>query len=161
MSEKPSSLDDLYMQYAEILSSMTDLELQICNQRRLLQEMKDQLNSPEGDGGFGIDITAHAFKQVSERLETLAIENPNIYNDVFNKDDPSKSLLTPSNLKSFIISVIANARLEKKYSTDKSKSNGIEFRYKVIISKWSGDRNLEFTTIVENNHIKTGFFNWV
>jgi hypothetical protein len=123
--------------------------------------MRDQLSSSECDGGFGLEVTAHAFKQISERLEALAMENLNIYNDVFNKDDPSKSLLAPSNLKSFIVSVIAQARNESNYSKEQSKSKGVEFRYKVVISKWSSDKDLEFTAIVENNHIKTGFFNWV
>lgn len=70
-------------------------------------------------------------------------------------------LLSPSNMKAFVISMLATARKANDFERSKSKTGGVEFRYRVIIKKWSADKDLEFTGIVENNNIKTGFFNWV
>jgi hypothetical protein len=161
MSDVPVDLDDVILQYAEAMGSLIDLEMNISNQRRLLMEMKATLTSPEGDGGFALELTAHAFKQISERLESIAIENPAIYLDALNPNEPYKSLLLPSNLKSFIVSVLAKARKDKSYVKEKSRQGGQEFRYTVRMEKWSSDRDLEFVGIVENNVVKTGFFNWI
>ena len=47
-------------------------------------------------------------------------------------------------------------------NTNKEDSrNRKEYRYTIDMTKWSGEKNLQFVAIVENNHIKTGFFNWV
>lgn len=154
-------LEDIYLDYAEAYSELISMESQIHNRRRLVDELKIHLTSPESDGSFGVEISAHAFKQISERLEELAMQSTAIYSDVF-KNDPQESLMTPSNLKSFIITTLANAHKKKHFSRERSKNSaGVEFRYIIDIKKWSGDKTLQFVVIVENNYIKTGFFNWV
>jgi hypothetical protein len=157
------SLEDKYIKYAETLSELTTMEAQIHNKKRIVEELrKDLVDQEKGDDSFGIEFTAHAFRQVSERLEFLAMENPVIYNDVFKKEMPSDSLLLPSNLKSFVITLLADARKKNNFTEEESKnSNGIEYRYTINMNKWSDDKLLQFVAIVENNHIKTGFFNWV
>lgn len=156
-------LEDLYLDYAEAYSELISLEAQIHNRRRLIDELKANLTSPESDGSFGVEVSAHAFKQISERLEELAMQNTAIYRDVFKEDSQQESLMLPSNLKSFIITTLANAHKKKQFSRERSKGSGggVEFRYMVDIKKWSGDKTLQFVVIVENNYIKTGFFNWV
>jgi len=123
------------------------------------------MSSPDSDGSYGIEITSHAFKQIAERLEALALENSKIYKDAFNSEDPSRSYLLPSNLKAFVVTMIANARKKGNFSKEQSRGNSgnVEYHYTVIIKDWGGDngKQLEFTGIVENNHIKTGYFNWV
>jgi len=122
------------------------------------------LTSKEGDGSHGVDISAHAFKQISERLESLAMENDSIYSDFINLEEPQRSMSIPSNLKSFIFTLVASAKKKGRYSKESSKntSGGFEFRYNVEIKKWGTQKGtLQFVCIVENCNIKTGYFNWV
>lgn len=161
--QQSKNLDDLYIQYAEAISELNDVEAQAYNHRRLITELKANLTSPESDGSYGVEVTAHAFKQISERLEEIAMENETVYADVFKGPSLSDSLLLPSNLKSFIVTTVANARKKGLFKAEKSRSGsgGTEYRYTIDIKKWSGEKDLQFVVIVENNYIKTGFFNWV
>jgi len=156
------SLEDKYLQYAELLTDLFTLELKIHNMHRIIDDLRDELSQEGADGSYGLDMSAHAFKQLSERLEGLALENSIIYKDVF-KDAKSECLLMPSNLKSFIITLIADARKKGNFIKDKSKNtpDGIEFRYTIDLKSWSNEKKLQLVCIVENNNIKTGFFNFV
>lgn len=159
-------LKERYIEYAEALSELTTLENRIHNKRRLVEDIRTELESNESDKSFGIEFSGHAFKQISERLGELAMENPIIYEDVFKDGSPSESLIFPPNLKSFIITMLSNANKKGQYRKEESRSNknsnGVEFRYTINMKKWSGEKKLlQFIAIVENNYIKTGFFNWV
>ena len=154
-------LNSIYIQYAEMLSSIINTEKELHDKKKVLKDLKDKFNSNECDGGYGVEISAHAFRQIAERLESLAMGSSVIYKDVFNPDNPSRSLLLPSNMKSFIITSLANARSKGLFQIEPSKDNGNEFRYTIDIRKWSGSKTLQFVSIVENNNVKTGFFNWV
>ena len=152
---------DKYLEYAEMLSESTSLELKIRNMKRITEELKTELSQEGNDGSYGIELSGHAFKQISERLEILALENSVINKDVF-KGSRAECLLLPSNLKSFIITLLANARKRGDYKEDKSKnSTGVEYRYTIEIKGWSGEKVLQLICIVENNYIKTGYFNFV
>jgi hypothetical protein len=154
-------LSDRYLDYAELLSELTTLELKLRNMKRATEEFKTELTQIENDGSYGVDLSAHAFKQISERLEILSLENSVINNDVF-KGSRAECLLLPSNLKSFIITLIANARKKGDFKIDKSKnSDGSEYRYTIDLKGWSNEKVLQLVCIVENNYIKTGFFNFV
>lgn len=154
--------DDLYMEFAEGLSMMNDLEMQLYNQKRLIDDLRKKLTAPTDDGSYPLDMTAHGFKQISERLEAIAKEESVIFTDVFSAD-PLKSILVPSNLESFVFTTLAVARKSGKFTKEKSKSNSSksEYHYSVTIDKWSVGRRLEFVAIVEDNRIKTGYFNWI
>jgi len=155
-------LEDRYLEFAEMITELSSMEIKIHNMRRGVEDLKAELSGPNSDGGYGIELSAHAFKQISERLENLAFGNSAIYSDVF-KNEKCETLLLPSNLKSFIITMIADARKKGNFVKEKSKnsSGGIEFRYTIEMSKWSNDKLLEFICIVENGNVKTGYFNWV
>jgi len=158
------ALEDEYINYAESLSELTAMEAQIHNKKRYVEDLKKQLMDPDaGDSSFGIEFTAHAFRQISERLEALVMENPVIFKDVFKDDSPSESLLMPSNMKSFIITLLSDARKKNNFTEEESKNtnNGIEYRYTINMNKWSNEKTLQFIAIIENNYIKTGFFNWI
>jgi len=97
-------------------------------------------------------------------MEPLIRESDVIYQDFLNSKDLNQSLSFPSNLKAFIITLVANAKKKGNYTKESSKNtpNGYEFRYNIEIKKWSEPkRTLQFTCIVENNNIKTGYFNWL
>ena len=157
--------NDKYVEFAEAFSELITLENRIHNKRRLVEDLRRDLKSDECDGSFGIEFTGHAFKQISERLEEIAMESPAIYKDVFKEESPHDSLLLPSNLKSFVITLLSNANKKGHFKAEDSKSNknanGTEYRYTINMKKWSGEKLLQFIAIVEDNYIKTGFFNWV
>ena len=109
-----------YTDFARSLNELVSIENEIHNKRRLMQSFKKELID-EGDGGFGIEFSGHSFKQISERLEEIAMESPIVYNDVYNRE-PTEILLLPSNLKSFVITMLANAREKDSFKEEKSKS---------------------------------------
>lgn len=152
--------EDKYLDYAKLLDSLNSLERDLFNKKRALQAIKDELQSDGNDGSCGLDVSDHAFKQIAERLEALALEHSFIYRDVIKPDSHQESLLLASNMKSFIITLIADAKLKGNVTEDNSKSGGVEYRYIIEMKRWSRDKSLQFVAIVENNNIKTGFFNW-
>jgi len=154
-------MDNKYLDFAKVLDSLTNLEKDISNKKRALQSIKEELCSEESDGSYGVDVSDHAFKQIAERLERLAMDKSVIYRDVIKPNDPHDSLLLASNMKSFIITMLANAKSKGNFKEEESKGGGKEFRYTIDMKKWSDDKTLRFVAIVENNKIKTGFFNWV
>jgi len=155
-----SDLQKRYTEYSAILSDLVDIEAETHNKKRILIDLADELNnSEENDGSYGIEFSSHAFYQLSERLEQIAMENPIIHSDVYKED---KCLLSPSNLKSFIITAISNARENGSFKEQDSKnSDGKEFRYTINMKKWSNQKSLKLVIIVEDNKIKSGWFNWV
>jgi hypothetical protein len=156
-------IEKIYLQYAEMSGDISATELELSEKKRSLEEIKNELLST-GDGGVGLDLTAHAFTNISDRISSIAAENVSIYADVFNPSNPSKAILWPNNLRAFIISMIANARSKGSFTEKQSRSSkeGTEYKYDVEIKKWSNDRSvLVFTAIVESNVVKTGYFNWV
>lgn len=153
--------DKIYLQYAETLSSISITELELSEKMRALSEIREELEGyKKDDGSFGLDLTAHAFTNISDRLSELASKYPIIYSDVFNPNEPSRALLWPSNLRAFIIGMIASSYGKKEEKPSKN-TNGKEYHYNVEIKKWSTDTEvLVFTAIVESNVVKTGYFNW-
>jgi hypothetical protein len=150
----------IYLQYAELFSDISISELELNEKKRNLEEVKEELKQ---NPDFGLDLTAHAFTNISDRLSALASENSVIFSDVFNPQNPHKALLWPNNLRSFIIGMIANARSKGDPIKKPSKnSQGDEYQYDIEIKKWGNDKtSLIFTTIVESNMVKTGYFNWM
>ena len=162
MKDISQEMDDVYLAFAKELSELGEKGMRISELRRSVQEKKESLSSSEGDGSHAVDISAHAFRQISERLEILALENEIIYRDFININSPSESFSIPSNLKSFVITLIANAKKKGHFSKESSKNTvgGFEYRYNIEIKKWSDAKStLQFTCIVENNNVKTGYFN--
>jgi hypothetical protein len=154
--------DKLYLQYAELFSDISITELELNEKRRHLEEVKEEI-AKDNDGSFGLDLTAHAFTNITDRLSSLASEYSVVYSDVFNPQNPSKAILWPNNLRSFIIGMLANERAKNKQTEKPSKNTngGTEYHYDIEIKKWSNDRSsLIFTAIVESNMVKTGYFNW-
>ncbi len=158
--ENEYAITEEYIEYAKLYSSIINDEKAISNKKRKIEEIRS--NIIHGDGGCGLEISGHAFKQISERLEALAMEYDMIYTDVMSPHSQSDSLLIASNMRSFIITTIAKARFDGKYVKENSKSGGIEFRFIIEMKKWSTEKSvLQFVCIVENYTIKTGYFNWI
>lgn len=152
---------DPYLQYAEVLSEISEIENKLSNKQRLLEDLRQDLID-KNDPSICIIITDHAYRQASERLDVLSRESTQIFKDVVSPENQSKSLLRPSNIQAFLIGMIAQAHSAKKVSEAESKSgNGVEYRYNIEIKKWStNEKKLFFIGIVENSVIKTCYFNW-
>jgi len=152
--------NEKYIRLASLVSECNSIESELYNKRRLSEELRSELS--KAGGKFGLEFTGHSFKQIAERLEELAKSNTIIYKDVYKGGSREESLLYPSNLKSFILTLLADANQKGNVREEKSKNTneGIEHRYTVDIKKWSGDKPLKFVAIVEDTYIKTGYFNW-
>ena len=158
-------MNKIYKQYGEALRDVGLAEADLARKKTALNQIKSELgkNLSEGDGSVGIDISAHAFTNISDRLQRLAMENQVIYDDVFNKDEPSLSILWPNNLRAFVVTLLAEAYDKSAVVQKPSKNNHnrFEYHYNIKIEKWSGsDNSLIFTGVVEGGNLKTGFFNW-
>ena len=153
--------DDKYLEFAEIFIELSELKSKLDNKIRLLQDLKDCFRNAKGP--YGLELSAHAIANISTRLEVLAHENSHIYKDIMNRENPNKSLIWGSNMKAFIIGILANANKKGEYKEYPSKSNNgnKEYHFRFEINKWStNDKKLIFVGIVESNVIKTGYFNW-
>jgi len=157
--ENEGVIADTYIGYAQLYSEIINDEKETARKRRILSEYREKIIG--GDGGCGLELSAHAFKQIAERLEALAMESGIIYKDVISPEVPNDSLLIASNMRSFVITTIAKARSDGKYVLENSRNGGKEFRFTIVMKKWSTDKQeLQFVCIVENYTVKTGYFNW-
>jgi len=154
-------LKDLYVEFAELTSQINDAKKDLENKEKVLSGIRKNLSTPESDGSYAIEFSDHAFKQISKRMEGLVFESEAANKDILKIDNKVDSLVLSSNLESFIITLLANSRKNDKFKKQKSKSQGTEYHIISDIKKWSGEKNLQFVGIVENNCLKTGFFNWV
>jgi hypothetical protein len=155
-------LDKKYQEYAEAFAEKAEIDSKIKNLSRLVDDLKREIKEHDNTGEYGLNITAHACNQISKRLESLAAENSVIFKDVMNMENPSSSLIWPTNMESFVLGMLAKARLSKDFTVEDSKnSSGKEYHYNIEIRDWATEnKRLIFTGLVENNNIKTGFFNW-
>jgi hypothetical protein len=142
-----------YKNYSRVYHEVVDLTRTLNAKRRELDLITAGLKNAGGE--YGIEFSAHAIANISTRLEELASDDQIIYDDVFRPDSLLDALIIPSNLKSFVISLLSQAIEEGAVEQRNSKSNGIEYHHVTRIKKWS----VAFTCIVEDNTIKTGYFN--
>jgi len=164
MKDVSLELDDVCLDLAKLRAKLAESRIQCGELERLIEDKLKILMSSESDGSHAIEISAHAFKQIYERLEALAFENDVIYEDFADSKNFNRSLSFPTNFKCFILTLVASAKKKGSFSKEPSKNtaNGFEFRYNIEIKKWSNEkRTLQFTCIVENGNIKTGYFNWL
>jgi len=153
-----------YNDYSKLFGDVVSLELSLAASRRSLEDIRKTIKEEDTEGRIGLDFSAHSIKQIQERLEALANESNVIYQDVLNTDHPEESILWPSNTKAFIIGMMAKASENGSVQTEpsRSSSSASEYHYKIEIQKWSTtEKKLIFVGIVENNIIKTAYFNWV
>ena len=152
---------EAYSKYAELTRELSAHESAMGEIRRELKNIRLILDKHINDG-IALDLTSHAFTNITSRLESVINENPFIWEDVMGTDK-DESLFIPSNLKYWVIAKIAKARKSGNFVIQDSKNNDgeFEFHYKIPIEEWSDvNRMLEFTAIVEGGVVKTGYFNW-
>jgi len=149
-----------FIKFAEDLD---DLQIMTSKIRVLTQEVTAAKKEFESNPEFATSVTTHAAARASERIQAMAEEQPELFSDVINMKNPTMSLSLVANIRVFLISVLANAHADGKYSVGPSKSNEgkVEYKYVVNINKWVFDkRRIELVAIVEDNNVKTVFFNW-
>lgn len=112
---------------------------------------------------FATTVTDHAALKATERIQEYGNEQPELFSDIINTENPDSSLGLIANMKSFIIFMLAQAYVDCRYTEQPSKNNpsGVEFKYVFIVPKWRfTGRSIEMIAIVEGNNVKTVFFNW-
>jgi len=123
-----------------------------------MKTLESKLND---DGKFPTQISDHAFAQVIKRLEDLTTKSTNAYDDIMN-GDIKDSLFLPSNLRKFIYDNVKTAIKIESVKKKTSRSGGHEYIYDIKIPKWNdGTKECVFTLAVEQNNIKTCYFNLI
>ena len=156
-----TSASDKYIEFAQALNESIDLERRMIEKQRVMKRFKKEISKDSNGEGCGIEFTGSAYKLLSEGLESITKNSDIVKDDVF-KDDPELSLLNASNLKSFIITVMADAHKKGNFEERPSRNNdkNVEYKYTIEMKKWRDEKNLKLEIIVENGFIKAGFFNW-
>ena len=162
-----NKIESVALDYAKAASDLNDIEHDAANLKRVKADcervvLENAENSSDWDA-IALYITDHGFTQIIERFEHAIREDYEAYNDIYNRD-VKKSIITPSNFKSFILTAIAKAFSEKSYTFEEGRGSGMseQYRYNFKLKRWSNDKqSLEFVVIVKVNKIITGYFNWV
>lgn len=153
-----------YEQFVEIKKKVADLEKSLKDSKKSMLAITELVKTDEGkhNGRFGLEFTGHGFTQISQRLEDISGDHEHIYKDVFNIENPSESIMFPSNLKIFVLQILLAAeKAGNKWKSKKSNKGGTEYIYTMEIQKWrSGNDRCIFTCIIEENNIKTGYFDY-
>jgi hypothetical protein len=152
-------MSEKYMQWVELQTEISEDKKLISAKSNQLIDMEEDLTSHKDSGMYPTKITDHAMTQISDRLENLAHDSKPAYKDIINKS-AKHSMLLPSNLRNFILTMVAKSIELGAYKSKKSRSGGTEYIYSVKMSKWEVDRSITFTLIVENSVVKTGYFNY-
>ena len=154
-------MNDKYIEWVKLLSEITDekkVTVRKINKAEALQ--RDIVEGEDGDI-LPIKITDHAMTQIHRRLADLANKSPKAFDDIMNKTADA-SLLDPDNLECFIFTMVSKAYGDNSIKKKKSRSGSTEYVFNVNISKWkTKNKELVFSMMVENNVVKTGFFNLV
>lgn len=146
---------DLVMLYDEFRNSYEQVN-SVTSHYAVMKREEDNLTSKileNDDGGLGTSLSSHAFRRVYDRIEKLLVENPFIYKAV---NDSGNTIFRPSNMFMFVTDLILKARLEGNFV---KQPNG-QYKYVTKVEEWCNDDfSVEFVCYVENNNIKTIFFN--
>jgi len=154
-------MNEEYNNFAKAFSEIVDLEKVLVSKKMGNNRLKQRIKNGDTEGEFGLNITAHAYNQISVRLSEIAKVSEQAHSDLI-ETPVSESILEPDRLKAFIYTMLNKARQDRSYKVKKSKSGSEELVYTVNMSKWSTDeKELFLVFIVENSTVKTGYFNWV
>ena len=154
-------LKTLAYDYAKALASINDLEHEVARLSRERSDIEGYVRDSSDNGwdAIALFITDHGFTQIMERFEKAIRMDCEAYDKLYNQN-VSQSIITPSNFKSFIITILAQAYKNEDYNYEPQK--GGQYRYSIEINSLSNDYNiLEFIAIVRDNKVVTGYFNWV
>jgi hypothetical protein len=152
------ALKKKYLEHAKAINDFNDTRFQEANTRSTIRNLRDEL-AHFGNGAFGLEISDHAYAQIHQRVGELMIEHPHIWDDVNKK--ASESIVLSVNFIAFIITLLAAAYDKGSVEEKEARKGGIEYHYSIEIPQWSNENgSLEFTAIVQNGVVKTGFFNW-
>ena len=151
-------IEEMYEEYVGMLKELPKLERDLSNFKISMNKLKTDIKNSDNAGMFPVSISAHAYKNISDRLEVVT---RNSY--VAMSDAMEYNLFTPSNLNAFVINNIHTAINNNSYTKSRSGKNSYEYKYKATLSTWVDidGKTCDFTAIVENNNVKTGFFNFV
>jgi len=155
--QQPKSSHD-YDDYFRLVNLKNDNEAHlktIASNGLAIQELEHTMKDPK----LPLNLSAHAYTRVSNRLEELTTKNPKTYKDIMTGDN-KYSLFIPSNLNKFIFDKVKVALKGGHITKKKSRSGGDEFIFDIRIPEWDyEDKECVLSMAVENNNIKTCYFN--
>jgi hypothetical protein len=153
-------IEDLIVEYARIYSNAVDKEHELAKANRDVIEHEGILSELDVPNAAPINISDHGFAQISTRFESAIAKSPIAYNYVY-KAKEGESLISPSNLKAFILTIMSKAFYDGDYKKETDRGRAIQYRYTIKLYKMSDEeKSLSFVGIIKNSTIVTGFFNW-
>jgi len=154
-------MDKEYTKLTALIKKIAENDRNLAKDKSMLDEIKKKITENDTVGEYAMTVTSHAFEQISSRLEQVAYESQVAYKDIMDCKSED-SIFIPSNLRSFIIENIAKSRKDSTFERRTARnSGGNEFVYNVALTSWNTDKDLFMSIIVENNVVKTGYFNFV
>lgn len=156
-------LKRLVNKYAATRSKINELDHEVSKLHGEASDCETQIqySDCEHKGAVALYLTDHGFSRVIQRFEEAVWSDIGTYNDVY-KRPAATSILTPSNFKSFVINTLSKAYIEDGYVYETHHQTGPQYRYTIRMSNLSDNgKDLEFTAIVKENKLITGFFRWM
>ena len=99
---EPGDVNEKYESYAMMAKENNEAEKKLSNIQRALGELRSEIATTTKDGAYALYISDHAFWRSATRLEKLAMESMTIFTELFRVDNPTDSLILPSNLEVFL-----------------------------------------------------------
>lgn len=150
-----------YIEWVKLLSEITDEKKVTIRKINKAEALEEDIVGGEDGSMLPTKITDHAMTQIHRRLAGLTNKSTVAFEDVMNKK-ASDSLLDPDNLECFIFTMISKSYKDGTYKSKKARSGGSEYVFNINMPNWNTkNKKLVFSMIVENNVVKTGYFNLV
>jgi len=163
LAEKKTRAREVDSKYKDYFS-LIKLHTEIDRTNRDLSKKKSDLktiSSKITDGKLATIISDHAVSQILTRLEKLCSDSPRAYSAIMS-GKTSTSLFVPSNLSAFILENIKSGLKSNSVKEKKSRSGGKEYVYDIKMTQYdTDDKYCVFSLVVENNTVKTGYFNLI
>ena len=155
-------MKEKYITLVKLLKKIDDSKALTSSMEEEVEQLEEEIiNSDSNNGAFPLLVTDHAIAQTLERLEALMRRSPRARRDIGERDFEN-SLLLHSNLRHFILIMVVRATEDNSVRPRKSRGGGkgTEYVYTVNLHKWkTRDKSLNMSIIVENNTVKTCYFN--
>jgi len=157
--KKVNSNNDLsmYESFVNNYKQNMKAKMDITHTTNMLNKSKSDLDAGKC---YPTSLTDHAFHQIIDRLEELSLKYDVVYNDIMTKP-VYDSIFLPSKLREFVFDKVCVSIKDDTKTSKKSRSGGVEYIFNVHMDNWNigGGKHITFSVIVENNVVKTGYFN--
>lgn len=147
-----------FLEYARNCDRLRMLQVEVRKLGWRVQAMAAELKTvPE----FPTTVSDHAALKATERIQEFADTCQELFSEIVNAIEPDMSLSLIANMKAFVIKILADAYVNKRFVAQQSKTGSTEWKYIYNVPGWEfSGRAIEIVACVEDNVVKTVFFNW-